>query len=114
MTIKKLKIKKIPIHSLLYKIVVHQPAPGSLYQINKPISIEWDKNFGNYEFAHITVYNFNGIKIKGFTCSNTGISSWEPDSIYNSQSLYIEINSQDNKFSGKSGNFTILELSQIL
>lgn len=99
---------KKPVGIFFGKIVVEEPLSNSIHKVGKSISIKWNKSFGNYEFVHIDIYHIDGVKVKGYTCSNTGISSWTPTSLYNNKPFYLEIKSQDNKFSGKIGNFSLI------
>jgi len=92
------------------KITVLNPAKNGSYEVNKPISITWDKNFGNYEFVWVYIYyigSTNQVAIRGTNVNNTGVSSWTPTSIYNNYNVFVEVKTSDNKFSGKSGTFKI-------
>lgn len=106
------KISKKPVinvSNLKEYIKVTSPTSGA-YKVNEPLTINWDKNFGNYEFVWVYVYythNSNNVAIKGTNLKNTGATFWTPQSNYNGYDIYVEIKTSDNKFYGRSGKFTL-------
>jgi len=107
----KLSMKPIGNYQIIkQKITVLNPVKNGSYEVNKPISIVWDKNFGNYELVWVHIYyigSTNKVAIRGTSVYNTGVSSWTPTNIYNNYNIFVEVKTSDNKFSGKSGSFII-------
>lgn len=112
LTIRNPKIYKKPVINVSHLkryIKVTSPTSGA-YKVNEPLTINWDKNFGNYEFVWVYVYythNSNNVAIIGTNKKNTGATLWTPQSNYNGYNIYVEIKTSDNKFYGKSGTFTL-------
>ena len=108
--------KKLVINlSHLKYIKVTSPTSGT-YKVNEPLTINWDKNFGNYKYVWVYVYythNSNNVAIKGTNLKNTGTTSWTPQSNYNGFEIYVEIKTSDNKFYGKSSTFTLSDLAAV-
>ncbi len=105
--ITKPKISAKDVSTIVSNIVIEEPVSGSIHIVGSPITIRWNNDFGNYEFIDIFIYKIGGNPITGTCVKNTGLFYWTPESLYNNKPLYIIIKTEDKKFLGKTGNFTL-------
>lgn len=107
---KNLKRTDLKISPMKKFIQITSPVSTISYQVHESVPINWNKNFGDYEWVWVYVYyigNSNPVAIKGTLIKNTGASSWSPTSDYNKNDIYVEIKTSDNIYSGKSGKFKL-------
>ncbi|MEN8222859.1 MAG: hypothetical protein ABFR36_06325 [Acidobacteriota bacterium] len=107
---KDFKIVDLNISQLKRFIQITSPVNSKSYQVHKSVPINWNKNFGDYEWVWVHAYyigNSKPVAIIGTLVKNTGVSSWSPTSNYNKNDIYVEIKTSDNKYSGKSQTFKL-------
>ena len=77
-----------------------------------PIGVQWNHNFGDYNYVNISFIHIDGVKIAGYSAPNSGTWSWTPQSLYNNKEVYVDIRTEDGKYIGKSGNFHLIQVEE--